>query len=144
MARKRNYSTTTKTVGVVAALLLGGYAVKRWMDRPSTGDTGGGVPKPPAVPPGEEIEPIAYQDGGETAMTLPAGASFTVTYDETIPWKVVAQGTNAVPVLEEGDGAVTFEVAQQLPTGTVEQVYVITTDLAGNVLGEHKITIHGP
>lgn len=104
----------------------------------------GPVIPPPAPQPGAQHPNIPYQAGGETVMKLHAGDEFVVTWDESSPWRYVAQDTDTVQAIDSDEGSVRFHVAAQLPAGGVSQVYVQAVDENDDVLGEHKFSVLGP
>jgi len=150
MARSRNLGV----LGTAPTLLLAGGAaylgyklLTRKRSTPSpipvpTPTPGVVPPRPP--PPDAPARQIEYESGGETQMTLPAGAEFVVTWDPSQPWGFVAEDTEFTQAIDAGEGLVRFHMAVQLPTGGVDQVYVQAVDENDDVLGEHKFTIFGP
>lgn len=134
-------------LAILAAVGVGGYLLwKKYKKVPTLGPIV--VPTGPVLPPrppssGEEIPEIAFQGGGESSVTLPQGAQFVVAWPEDAPWQYVAQDTETNAVVDEGPNFFVFEAVSQMPTGGVDTVFVQALD-QGELVAEHKVTVHGP
>lgn len=81
---------------------------------------------------------------GESTLKLPKGAEFIVKYDQTSPWRHIAQPTETTILVKETEGKFRFRVTKQLTMDQPDQVYVQAIDENDQLMGEHKITIFGP
>jgi hypothetical protein len=140
MSRRRNLSKRAWGILGVAAAAVGGLFVYNKMKEARAR---GPVPAPPPVRPGQVIPDIAYERGGESHLTLPVGSVFRVVWDPLSETNYAVQETSSTELVASGDGFARFRQSIALPVGAVSQVFVIESDDSDNVLGEHKVTVHG-
>lgn len=139
---RRNASKGLWGIVGAAAAAVGGLLVYNKIKEARAG--GGPRPAPPPVRPGQVIPDIPYERGGESHLTLPVGSEFRVVWDPLSTTNFSVQETNSTELAAAGDGFAKFRQTLQLPSGGVSQVFVLETDDADNILGEHKVTVYGP